>query len=113
MAKVCRARLSFATQVHETMSLYPEFDSLSQENLRSLLEGDPEDPESARVYFGELSRLIAATVDGRRFLIELARISNGDRLAGIIDGLSLFAESSVLCPLLVETISSPDDLFVL
>jgi len=92
------------------MPLFPEFASLSEDDLRSLMLGQtPDGPEYERVYFGELAHRIAASEEGFEFLHRLAPKSSGQRLAGIIDGLANLGDRIELRSLLTETIFSGVD----
>jgi HEAT repeat protein len=92
------------------MPLFPEFESLAEGDLRSLLLGEPsEGPAYARAYFGELASRIAVSPEGLEFLHKLAAESSEQRLAGIIDGLADVSDRIGLGALLTETISSEDE----
>jgi len=92
------------------MPLFPEFESLSEHDLRSLILGQsPDGPEYERVYIGELAHRIAASEEGIEFLHELAPKSGGQRLAGIIDGLADVGDRIELPSMLLETIASEDE----
>lgn len=92
------------------MPLFPEFESLSEDDLRSSMLGQaPDGPEYERVFFGELAHRIAASEEGIEFLHKLALKSSGQKLAGIIDGLAEGGDRIELRSLLIETVASEDE----
>jgi hypothetical protein len=88
------------------MSLFPEFESLSEEELRSLIRAQP--PERAAI--------TAISLDGLR-IPPMAASSCGDlrsnqaaKDVGIIDGLSQSNDRNGIDPLLAESIFSIDEI---